>query len=208
MKISHLSVVMILVVAIAVACAGCSTQSTSTTAGNFGQQTPAAGSATNVQSTSSGSPASSAGSPVTGSQLFGGLNYNWIEYKISGGSSGQQFTMYIKWTKEGKCTMRFDSAQKVAGMPSEMDCSSTAATGSGGQAQQSNPNDVKPDVKFVRVGTETVTVPAGTFVADKYTASVGGTTATYWIVNGKPLIKTEGGASGGASTSMELNGWG
>jgi hypothetical protein len=90
-----------------------------------------------------------------------------------------------------------------------MDCSGAAgATGSSGGQAQSNPNDIKPDVKFVKVGTETVTVGAGTFVADKYTATMEGTTATYWIVAGKPLIKMEGSASGGSPAIMELNGMG
>ena len=52
-----------------------------------------------------------------------------------------------------------------------------------------------------------MTVPAGTFVADKYTATSQGTTATYWIVSGKPLIRMEGGSAEGSAT-MELAGWG
>ena len=83
-----------------------------------------------------------------------------------------------------------------AGMPTTMDCS---ATGSKGQSQ-SNPNNVGSDVKFVKVGTESVTVPAGTFIADKYTTTVEGNTATYWIASGKPTLKIVSG-----TMTQELN---
>jgi hypothetical protein len=84
-----------------------------------------------------------------------------------------------------------------------MDCSST------GKAQ-SNPNDVSStpsDVKYTYVGPDVVTVPAGTFTADKYTATVNGNTATYWIVKDKGLVKMVSNAGEGAAT-MELNGMG
>lgn len=98
--------------------------------------------------------------------------------------------------------MRFEGGESMQGMPTEMDCSST-----GGGNAQGDPNQVGSDVQFTRIGTEVVTVPAGTFTADKYTATNQGTTATYWFVNGKPLIKMTGGDASGSMT-MELNGMG
>ncbi|NMB79990.1 MAG: hypothetical protein GYA23_12955, partial [Methanomicrobiales archaeon] len=77
----------------------------------------------------------------------------------------------------------------------------------GGQAQN-NPNDVKSDVQLKKVGTETVTVPAGTFLADKYEATFEGSTATYWVAAGKPLLKMQGNSAGESGAVMELNGWG
>jgi hypothetical protein len=193
-KISHLSVVMILVIAIAVACAGCSGSSPSA---------PATGAPAQGTAAPAGGGTSS-GSTFGGDQLFGGVSYNWVEYKMASGSGAQQMTIYFKYDKSGKCTMRFEGAQKIEGMPTEMDCS---ATGSSSGKSADNPNKVSSDVKFTKVGTESVTVPAGTFTADKYTASYQGMTSTYWIASGKPLIKMVGGSAEGSAV-MELNGWG
>jgi len=209
MKFTQISIIAVMLVVIAVAIAGCSSSQPATS----GSPTPAAAAGAGSAATpapasgaqSSGSTASS--SSATGSQLFGGLNYDWVEYKMVGGGTGSdQMTIYYKYNqKTGKCTMRFEGAAAAAmggSGVSEMDCSST-----GSSSSSSNPNDVKSDVQFVKVGTEIVTVPAGTFTADKYTATYQGTTSTYWIVNGKPLIKMQGGDSTG-SVVMELNGMG
>jgi hypothetical protein len=194
MKFSHVSIIAVLFVVLAVAIAGCSS---SAPASSSSGGAPSGGAAA--------APAGGASSgPITGSDLFGGLNYNWVEYKTTSNAGGQEMTIYMKWTKEGKCTMRFEGAgaEAMAGMPTEFDCSST-----GSAEAQNNPTDVGSDVKMVKVGTETVTVPAGTFVADKYTATVEGTTATYWIAGGKPLLKMEGSTPEGTVVT-ELNGWG
>jgi hypothetical protein len=206
MKVSQVSVIAIIVVVTAVLVAGCTSPSPDAPAKSLISGPPSGGSGASSDGTSPGS-SGAASVPVSGSQLLGGLNYNWIEYKIIAGSGNEKVTMYEKWTKEGKCTIRFESVQQIAGMPYEMDCSGAGATSSGSQTQ-SNPNDINPDVRLIKVGTETVTVGAGTFVADKYTATSGGITATYWIVSGKPLIKMAGSVSGGAPTIMELNGIG
>ena len=194
MNISRISIFAIILVVIAVAIAGCSSTSPTTPATGT---TPAGGSAP-VTTTSGGASSGS----VSGGQLFGGVGYNWVEYKMSTGSGSNAMTIYYKYNKQtGKCTMRFEG-QAVQGMPSEMDCSST-----GGGKAQGDPNQVGSDVQFIKVGTEAVTVPAGTFTADKYTATYQGTTGTYWFVNGKPLIKmTSGDATG--SMTMELNAMG
>lgn len=198
MKFTHIGILAVMLVVTAVAIAGC-TSSQPATSGSAATPAPAAGG----QSPGSGT---SGGSSASGSQLFGGLNYDWVEYKMVGGGTGaDQMTIYYKYNqKTGKCTMRFEGAAAAAmgSGVSEMDCSST-----GGSSSSSNPNDVKSDVQFVKVGTDIVTVPAGTFTADKYTATYQGSTSTYWIVNGKPLIKMQGGDSTG-SVVMELNGMG
>ena len=190
MKFSHISVIAIILVVIAVSIAGCTSSSPATPASPATGGAPSGGSA--APSGGSATPAAASG-PVSAASLFGGLNYEWTEYKMSAGTGTDAMTIFYKYNhKTGKCTMRFESAQKIEGMPSEMDCSAGAS--SGGQSA-SNPNDVGPEVKFVKVGTETVTVPAGTFLADKYTATSGDMTSTYWIANGKPLLKMEGGSS-------------
>jgi hypothetical protein len=111
--------------------------------------------------------------------------------------------MFFKYNqKTGKCTMRIEGMEDQSGMLSNLDCSSSGSTGSA-----SDPNDIGSDVRLAKVSTETVTVPAGTFVADKYMASSNGVTAYYWIASGKPLVKMEGGSAEGIVTT-ELAGWG
>ncbi len=195
MKSTTLGFGLIVLLVIAVAFAGCSgTSTTPTTSG--GQATQAAGGA------SSGS--SAAGGSVSAASLFGNLGYEWAEYKMVAGTGAETMTIYYKYNqKTGKCSMRFEGGSAMQGMPTEMDCSSTGTTGKSAD----NPNTVSPDVKFVKVSTESVTVPAGTFMADKYTASYQGMTSTYWIASGKPLLKMESGSGQGTSV-MELNGWG
>jgi len=200
MKFSHVSVIAIIFVAISVSIAGCTSSSPATPAAPATGGVPSGGSA--VTSGGSAAPAELVG----GNQLFGSLTYDWVEYKMSGGTEADQMTIYYNYNhKTGKCTMRFEGAITVEGMPSEMDCSESGAS-SGGQST-GNPNDVGSDVTFVKVWTETVTVPAGTFDADKYTATMEGTTTTYWIVNGKPLLKMESGNTEN-KVVMELNSWG
>ena len=186
----------------AVAIAGCSGTSPSVPA-TTGTTTAATAAATTTPGAPSGTTSAPSGGSVSGDQLFGGVGYNWVEYRMSTGSGSDAMTIYYKYNKQtGKCTMRFEGAQAVQGMPSEMDCSST-----GGGKTQGDPNQIGSDVKFVKVGTEVVTVPAGTFTADKYTATYQGVTGTYWFVNGKPLIKMTSG-DGSGSMNMELNGMG
>jgi hypothetical protein len=144
---------------------------------------------------------------VSAASLLGNLGYEWAEYKMVAGEGADQMTIFYKYNhKTGKCSMRFEgaNAQMMGGMVNEMDCSST---GPANDQSAGNPNDVSPDVKLVKVGTESLTVPAGTFLADKYTATANGVTATYWIANGKPLLKMMGGDAQG-NVVMELNGWG
>lgn len=194
MRILHLGFVAILLIAVALA--GCTGSGQSTLAAGTG--TPGGSGSASGNPVPSGSPATAMAS---GAQLLGGLTYEWAEYRMVSQSSGEKMTMYFKYNhKTGKCTMRIESASGMS-VP-EMDCSSTGNAQTG-----NNPNDISSEVKLTKAGTETVTVPAGTFVADKYTASYGSGTATYWIASGKPLIKMEGGTAEG-SAILELNSWG
>jgi hypothetical protein len=215
MKSSYISVIAVLLVVIAVAVSGCSSSPTTTPAGSAAPAEAGAGGPAAQQqgSGSAAAPAAaepaaaSSGSAVTGSSLFGGLSYNWVEYKMIGGETGgEQMTIYYKYNKQtGKCSMRFEGegAAELAQMGmTEMDC-----TPSGNGASTSDPNTETSNVQFSKVGTEIITVPAGTFTADKYVATSEGVTSTYWIANGKPLLKMQGGDATG-SVVMELNGMG
>ncbi len=206
MKLSILSIGLIAILVIAVAFAGCSGSTSqppaaTSAAASGAQATQASGGAAATAAPQGGS--ASAGAATSGEDIFGAQSYNWVEYKMSAGTGAESMVVYYKYNKQtGTCTMRFETAQKIEGMPTEMDCSSTGGTST------ENPNEVRSDVKFVKVGTESVSVPAGTFVADKYTVTVEGNTATYWIVKDKPLIKMQSPMGAQGSAIMELNGWG
>jgi hypothetical protein len=198
LKVSHVSVMVIVVVALAVAIAGCS---------STGPAAPSTvGAPSGGSSTPAGSSAPAAGSAVSGSSIFGNAQpYNWVEYKMVTNAGGQKMTTYMKFEKSGKCTMRMEG-EGLPGGSMTIDCSSK-----GGQAQQaqSNPNDVKSDVKFTFAGIEPVTVPAGTYAtASKYTVTSQGQTITYWTAPGVPtFVKMQSKAAEG-DVVTELNGWG
>jgi hypothetical protein len=192
-----------MLVVIAVALSGCTGSSPAAPA------TPAGGSTAGAGSPASGSSGNqpSAAAP-SGSDLFGNLNYNWVEYKMSTGSGGDAMVIYYKYNKAtGKCSMRFEGAgasDLPAGMQ-EMDCSGTGS--SGGQAS-ADPNQVKSDAKIdCSLLDESVTVPAGTFSATKCTVTSQGTTSTSWIAKGRFLVKSEVNTDDG-SMNMVLNSYG
>jgi hypothetical protein len=194
MKISRISMFAIILVVIAVAIAGCSSSSPTTT--------PATGGTTatiTAAGTASGSTAPAAGSVVSGANIFGAgaAPYNWMEYKMS----TEGMTIYTKYEKSGKCTIRMEGAG-IPGGSMTQDCSVN-----GGQAQrpQGNPNDVTSEVQYTFAGIEPISVPAGTYpTASKYTSTYKGTTTTFWTAPGVPgFVKMQT-----TDTVMELNGWG
>jgi hypothetical protein len=117
-----------------------------------------------------------------------------MEYKTTTGG----MTIYIRYEKSGKCTMRMEGAG-VPGGSMTQDCSST-----GGQTQ-SNPNSVTSDVQYVFAGIEPVSVPAGTYpAASKYTSTYKGVTTTFWTAPGVPgFVRMQS-----SDATMELNSWG
>jgi hypothetical protein len=206
MKVTKACLGLMVILFIVSALAGCSGSSQQGTSSPGVQTTPATGGA--QQSTGGGSTSGS-----TAAQALGTVNYNWVEYKMTSGAGAQQMVMYMKVDKQkGTCSIRVEG-QNIPGMTGqEMPCGQST----GGQAR-SDPNQVSPSVSWTYVGTESVTVPAGTFMASKYTATIQGvqgsegSTATYWVVKGTPLVKmvTSTATSGGqVSSTMELNGWG
>jgi hypothetical protein len=207
MKVSQIGILAVMLVVIAVALAGCTGSSPAAPAtggaSSGGAQAGGAGAApASTTAAQSSGGALAAGSAASATDLFGGLSYNWIEYKMKGGAGSDTMTLFVKYEKSGKCTMRFEGAPE--GMPATMDCTAT-----GGKAQN-NPNEASStasDVKYIYVGPDVVTVPAGTFTADKYTVTNEGATSTFWIVKGKGVVKMVGG-NGEGSATMELNGMG
>ena len=202
MRFSHISLIAIILVVIAVALAGCS--------GNDGAKpltsaTKATGTTSSGSSSSGSSSSGSSSSGSNGASLFGGLSYNWVEYKMSTGSGANAMTIYMKYDRTtGKCSMRFEGAA-AANMPSNMqniDCSSK-----GGQTA-SDPNKISSDAKVdCALVPETVTVPAGTFSATKCTVTAQGHTSTTWVQQGKFMVKMESSTDQGAM-NMVLNAYG
>jgi len=213
MKLSHIGVIAVMLLVIAVACAGCTSTQTSTPSGGAGQAGAAssgggaASSGAGAASSGSGSSGSSAGSGSSsnGAGLFGGLSYNFVEYKIVSNANGQGMTIYFKYDKSGKCSMRFEGAA-AANMPASMQNIDCSSKGSSGQTQ-ANPNTVSSDAQVNCGGDESVTVPAGTFTATKCTVTAKGVTETVWVVKNKFLVKMQANANGQAM-EMDLNSYG
>jgi len=204
MRFSHIGIIAVMLVVIAIVVAGCSGSSG---AKPLTTSTQAPGSAAGGSSSSGSSASGSSAAAVSGTDLFGGLNYNWVEYKMTTGSGSNAMTIYYKYNKQtGKCSMRFEGAgasQMPAGMQ-EMDCSGTGASGK----TSSDPNKVSSDAKVdCSLLDESVTVPAGTFSATKCTVTSQGTTSTTWIAKGKFMVKMEAN-TGDGSMNMVLNSYG
>ncbi len=202
MKFSPISVLAIIFVVVAMLIAGCTSSSPAAPAATTTPAATAAPSAGTV-APASGTAAPAAGSDVTGANIFGtGASYNWIEYKMV--TSG--LTAYMKFEKSGKCTMRMEGADLPNGGMT-IDCSSKGQTT--GQPGQTNPADVKPEVKFSFVGIEPVSVGAGTYpTATKYMVTTQGQNIYYWTAPGIPTFVKFMSPSKDGDVVMELNGWG
>lgn len=198
MRFSPIGIIAVLLVVTAVALAGCSSSSPPPLSSG-GTQAPG--------TTAAAGSSAGSGAAVSGAGLFGGLSYNWVEYKMSTGSGNEAMTIYMKYNKQtGKCTMRFEGAgaSQLPASMQEMDCSSQP-----GQASSGDPNVVKSDAQVsCSPLEESVTVPAGTFSATKCTVTSKGMTSNTWVAKGKFLVKMEGSSPEGGSTSMVLNAYG
>jgi hypothetical protein len=185
---------------IAVSIAGCTSSSPAAPAAPATTGAPSSGT---PASTTAAPAAPGAGSDVTGASIFGtGASYNWIEYKMV--SAGM--TAFMKFEKSGKCTMRMEGAD-IPGGSMTIDCSSTGQTS--GQPAQSNPANVKSDVKFSFVGIEPVSVGAGTYpTATKYKVTSEGQDIYYWTAPGVPTFVKFMSPSKDGDVVMELNDWG
>jgi hypothetical protein len=208
MRFSYIDLIAILLVVIAVTFSGCSSSSPATPATPAATSTPGAGSpaGSSAAATTPTGSTGSTGTSVSGADLFGGLSYNWVEYKMTTGSGNEAMTIYYKYDRvTGKCTMRFEGPG-AANLPANMqtmDC-----TANGGTQSQSNPNQVSSDAQISCAPLEeTVVVPAGTFSATKCTITSKDGTSTSWVARGRFMVKMESSTSGG-SVNMVLNSYG
>jgi hypothetical protein len=138
---------------------------------------------------------------VVGTESVGGKTGYWMEMAMKEPRTGRD--MYMKFLlapadNNGMKAVRM-VMQQAGQEPMEMDLSAGMGMGmGGGRTPQGTPSDIRE--KAERVGTETITVPAGTFTTEHYRMKDGSSDA--WIsdkVMPLGLVKSEG-----KGTSMVL----
>ncbi len=228
MKITYVTIIAIVLVVIAVGIAGC-TGTTPTTSGTG--TTPAS---TTIGSNPSGSSSvPSVGSVVSGANLFGTTSYKWFEYKATSKEMVSDIkTEVSQETYKGQAATHTRMTSTIttpmaATTVTDMYVASGVSLGghmkmvSNGQTvmdQDIPPTDTSKvpaspntdkTVQYTFAGIEPVTVPAGTYpAAMKYTATIQGSTSTYWTTPGVPLFVKMVMTSSSGDITEELVGWG
>ena len=226
MKYRYPAILAVLVILFALAVAGC------TTSGNTGVSvtpTPAGATAT----ATAAAPASSV------SQIADLTNVHWYEYQITSAGStvtikwdtnvnynGQNADMTTVTMNDprtgtsGTEVMYLDHAthkQFLGGNITEMKNGQVAYQTN--LPSTSNAPPIPLDLTntsysgastLTNEGSDSVTVPAGTYTATKYMLTqTNGNPATVWMAANVPIfLKWEGNTSSGVTTDMELMGWG
>jgi hypothetical protein len=228
----YVGILFVFVIMAAVSVAGCTNTSspsatatptaTGTTTGT-GTATPAA------TTTTSGSSLTTLGSAVDLSKV------HWYEYQMTGsGMTGtttmrEDFGTTYNGQAADKTTMTVNGAEGASTIVMYMDHTSHASLGgtmtttvngqpttmaipassSGTEGTTSNPMDSNSNAALTSAGADSVTVPAGTYAATKYTVTeTDGSTGTVWIAPGVPIPVKYAGTSAGATVEMDLTGWG
>ena len=188
-------IIAVLVVMIAMAISGCTSTTTTSPA-------------VSTQPAASGTPAASSAAttaPTTGTSAPS-LDFNSLkvlEYQITSGAGDQAATMDMRWefTDSNVHMIVKSNGQTV------MDTTVPKSQASGQQGSSSLGDVMTPDAtnKMVQVGSESVTVPKGTFASTKYTITDGNVVSTYWIANNVPLpVKMTQTQDGNVVSTMEL----
>lgn len=160
-------------------------------------------SAPNAVTPSSPAPAASSAptSGQAGSSLVGlkKISYDLTTETMGVSMTGRITTEFVKVTAD-EVTVK--TTTTFAGQTNEVTTTSKLHDGayvpsSGSAGEPSN---------MTKVGTESVTVKAGTFNADKYTFSDSGVNATYWISDGLVIKSVTTASQQGVTskTTMEL----
>ena len=118
---------------------------------------------------------------VVGTESVGGQTGHWMEMSMKDPRSGRDMYMKILLapTGSGNAMKAVRMVMQQAGQPPmEMDLSAgIGMAGGGGRTSQGTPLDIRD--KAERVGTETITVPPGTFTTEHYRMKDGSSDA--WI---------------------------
>jgi hypothetical protein len=104
---------------------------------------------------------------VVGKEDFQGQTGYWLEMTFQDPRGGAM-VMKTLWVPEGPNAGTKRVIMLMNGQAYEFPMNNPMM---GGRMAQSAPHDIRSDKTIVRVGTETITVPAGTFTCDHYRAS-------------------------------------
>ena len=126
---------------------------------------------------------------VVGKESVDGANGTWMEQRFEGGRSpGEMVMKQLLVMQNGKADIKRMIMQPPGRPPMELPLGMMPQGG----PQGSVPKDTDPGQK---IGTESVTVPAGTFDCDHYQKQTERGTYDYWIsmkVSPYPIVKATG----------------
>jgi hypothetical protein len=221
MKFKSLNIIAIILIVFVIAIAGCASKS----------PLPSASTQAN------GSSSQQVGSNVSSSSVFG-TNYNWIKYQMTNNYRGNEMKNNLRIERSTvdykgtpavhlKTNSTISTTSRGGNMVSDIYYDTSMDTILGGTITMTingqNFTREIPESQFSRQmitnfnkesiltfkGTESVSVPAGTYpAASKYTKFENETSITYWVASGIPMpVKQITNSSQGWST-LELLGWG
>ena len=112
---------------------------------------------------------------VVGKETVGGAEGYWLEMRLEGGKEGGMVMKHLLVVRGGKAEVKRMIVQTPGQPPMEMPMGMMGGMMPRGQQAASEQNLGE------RVGTETVTVPAGTFLCEHYRSKSGKTPADVWV---------------------------
>lgn len=112
---------------------------------------------------------------VVGKEAVGGAEGYWLEMRLEGGKEGGMVMKHLLVVRGGKAEVKRMIVQTPGQPPMEMPMGMMGGMMPRGQQAASEQNLGE------RVGTETVTVPAGTFLCEHYRSKSGKTPADAWV---------------------------
>lgn len=112
---------------------------------------------------------------VVGKEAVGGAEGYWLEMRLEGGKEGGMVMKHLLVVRDGKAEVKRMIVQTPGQPPMEMPMGMMGGMMPRGQQAASEQNLGE------RIGTETVTVPAGTFLCEHYRSKSGKTPADVWV---------------------------
>lgn len=124
---------------------------------------------------------------VVGKEAVEGAEGYWLEMRLEGGKEGGMVMKHLLVVRDGKAEVKRMIVQTPGQPPMEMPMGMMGGMMPRGQQAASEQNLGE------RIGTETVTVPAGTFLCEHYRSKSGKTPADVWVstkISPYGLVKT------------------
>jgi hypothetical protein len=116
---------------------------------------------------------------VVGKETVQGAEGYWLEMRMESGGRGEMIMKYLVVTSEGKPDFKRMIMQTEGQPPMEMPMEGMMA----GMMKQGRESPAADSGLGEKVGTEMVTVPAGTFLCEHYRKSEAKGTADLWIAS-------------------------